>query len=289
MTRIPPNPTSALPPGRARPYPILSSAQPAARDQIESRRNLCALTIMAKAPRPGRVKTRLSPPLTPAEAAALNIAFLQDTAENIAAVAREAPAAGLISYTPIGDESAFNGLLPSGFALVPQRGDNFGERLLHAAQDLLALGFASVCLIDSDSPTVPRAAFAQAVRELSRPGDRLVLGPSEDGGYYLVGLKYPHPEPFAEIAWSTSVVFAQTCSCAHASHLEVVELPRWYDVDDAATLAVLESELLDGVRPPFAQVAGYVAPHTRAALRARRAASLLAREAATKKAVPVPA
>jgi uncharacterized protein len=243
--------------------------------QIEARRNLCALAIMAKAPRSGKVKTRLSPPLTPAEAAALNIAFLQDTAENIAAVAREAPAAGLISYTPIGDESAFAGLLPPGFALVPQRGEGFGDRLLHAAQDILALGFASVCLIDSDSPTAPRAAFLQAVRELARPGDRLVLGPSDDGGYYLIGLKHPHPEPFAEIAWSTSAVFAQTCARARAVHLEVVELPRWYDVDDAATLATLESELLDAIRSPFAQgvqLEGYAAPHTRAALLARRAA-----------------
>src|SRR5271155_2063370 len=193
------------------PYSILSrdDLDP---DLLSVRQDLCALAIMAKAPRAGKVKTRLSPPLTPEESAALNISFLKDTAENLAAVAAktaEGHAAGLICYTPIGDEAAFDGLLPPDFALVPQRGDGFGERLLHAAQDILAFGFASVCLIDSDSPTVPRAAFEQAVRELAHPGDRLVLGPADDGGYYLIGLKHPRPEPFADIAWSTSAVFSQ--------------------------------------------------------------------------------
>jgi hypothetical protein len=257
------------------PYPILSANDPGnpeapASARTETRRDLCALAIMAKAPRPGKVKTRLSPPLTLEESAALNISFLQDTAENISSVAADGRAAGLVSYTPIGDESAFDGLLPSGFSLIPQRGDSFGERLLHAAQDILALGFASVCLIDSDSPTVPRAAFEQAVAELARPGDRLVLGPSDDGGYYLIGLKHPHPEPFARISWSTPAVFTQTCARARAAGLELIELPRWYDVDDPATLATLESELLDGVRPPFAHLDGYAAPHTRASLLARR-------------------
>jgi hypothetical protein len=255
------------------PYPILSPADsvPAL---IQSRRSLCALAIMAKAPRAGKVKTRLSPPLTLDESAALNISFLKDTAENLASIAADGHAAGLISYIPIGDEAAFDGLLPTAFSLVPQRGDSFGERLLHAAQDILALGFASVCLIDSDSPTVPRIAFEQAVDELARPGDRLVLGPSDDGGYYLIGLKHPHPEPFAHIDWSTPAVFAQTCARARTAGLELVELPRWYDVDDAATLATLESELLDGLRPAFAQAIaqldGYAAPHTRASLLARR-------------------
>jgi rSAM/selenodomain-associated transferase 1 len=256
------------------PYPILTAADsdPAL---ISSRQSLCALVIMAKAPRAGKVKTRLSPPLTLEESAALNIAFLRDTAENLASVAQEGRSAALVSYTPIGDESAFDGLLPPTFSLVPQRGDGFGERLFHAAQDILALGFASVCLIDSDSPTVPRLAFEQAVDELARPGDRLVLGPSDDGGYYLIGLKHSHSEPFARIDWSTPAVFQQTCARARTAGLELVQLPRWYDVDDAATLATLESELLDGLRPAFAQAAapqldGYAAPQTRASLLARK-------------------
>ncbi len=73
---------------------------------------------MAKAPRPGKVKTRLSPPLTPDQASALNICFIRDTTENIQQVTEASNSAGLVAYTPVGDESAFDGLLPSGFQLL---------------------------------------------------------------------------------------------------------------------------------------------------------------------------
>jgi hypothetical protein len=194
---------------------------------------------MAKAPRPGKVKTRLAPPLTLDQSAAINVCFLRDTTENIAAIAASAPAAGIISYTPIGDAALFDNLLPADFALIPQRGDGFGERLLATAEDILACGYGSVCLIDSDSPTVPAAAFEQAIAELTRPGDRIVLGPSHDGGYYLIGLKRAHPEPFSNIAWSTSTVFAETVAAVKTAGIEISILPLWYDVDDAATLDIL--------------------------------------------------
>jgi hypothetical protein len=222
---------------------------------------------MAKAPRPGKVKTRLAPPLTLDQAAAINICFLRDTAENIAAVTASGGAAGVISYTPVGDEALFDNLLPAGFALIPQRGDGFGERLLATAEDLLACGYGSVCLIDSDSPTVPAIAFERAVAELGRPGDRIVLGPSHDGGYYLIGLKRAHAEPFAKIAWSTSTVFAETVAAAEAAGIEAVTLPLWYDVDDAATLDILTAELLYDTPPTFTTTLGYAAEHTRAFLR----------------------
>jgi rSAM/selenodomain-associated transferase 1 len=239
-------------------YPILNPSEGVPADPGLG--SQCAMAVMAKAPRAGKVKTRLSPPLTLEQSAALNICFLRDTAENLAAVA---DAAGLICYTPVGDEVAFDGLLPASFSLIPQRGDKFGERLLAAAEDILACGYGSVCLIDSDSPTVPKAAFEQAVRELARPGDRIVLGPSHDGGYYLIGLKEPHPEPFERITWSTASVLAETVERAHDAGIEVVLLPLWYDVDDAATLAILTGELLDGETPEFATLAGYAAPQTR--------------------------
>ena len=229
----------------------------------------CALTVMAKAPRPGKVKTRLAPPLTLEQSAALNICFLRDTTENLEAVAQKGHAAGVISYTPVGDEALFEGLLPQSFQLIPQRGDGFGERLLASAQDLFACGFGSVCLIDSDSPTVPAAAFAQAVEALSRPGDRVVLGGSHDGGYYLIGLKAPHPEPFANITWSTGSVYAETVAGIGSAGLELVELPTWYDVDDGATLQILSAELLNGMRPSFAEIDGYPAPHSRRFLEQR--------------------
>src|ERR1700730_14401465 len=154
---------------------------------------------MAKAPLPGKVKTRLTPPLTPDQASALNICFIRDTTENIKQVTVASNSAGLVAYTPAGDESAFNGLLPHGFQLLPQRGDGFGERLLYACEDLFASGFSAVCLIDSDSPTMPQDALLQAVECLARAGDRMVLGASDDGGYYLIGLKRLHRRVFEQI------------------------------------------------------------------------------------------
>lgn len=247
-----------------RTYAVLKAGARAA-----SREGVCALAVMAKAPRAGKVKTRLQPPLSADEAAALNVCFLRDTAENIACVAREGGAAGLICYTPVRDESAFDGLLPDEFALIAQRGDGFGERLHAAAEDILSCGFTAVCLIDSDSPTLPASALRSAVEELAKPGDRVVLGGSDDGGYYLIGLKQAHRCVFERITWSTASVYSETVERAREAGLEMVELPKWYDVDDAATLATLERELLLDERPPFAGVAGYNAEHTRAFLAER--------------------
>jgi rSAM/selenodomain-associated transferase 1 len=243
-------------------YPILNSA-----NRLASRAGQCALAVMAKAPRAGKVKTRLVPPLTFEQAAAINICFLRDTTENIGAVAFSESAAGIISYTPAGEEALFDGLLPAGFALVPQRGDGFGERLLATAEDILACGYGSVCLIDSDSPTVPAAVFEQAVAELQRPGDRVVIGPSHDGGYYLIGLNRAHAELFASTNWSTATVFAETVAAANAASLETIVLPLWYDVDDAASLSILREELLHDVSPSFAVMPGYAARYTRDFLR----------------------
>ncbi len=225
----------------------------------------CALAVMAKAPRAGKVKTRLSPPLTLVETAALNVCFLRDTAANLNTVAG---ASGLLCYTPIGDEAAFDGLLPESFALIPQRGDGFGERLHLAAEDILRCGFASVCLIDSDSPTVPKAAFEKAVKALAPPGDRVVLGPSHDGGYYLIGLKLAHPAPFERITWSTAQVSDETRQRCRDAAIDLVELPLWYDVDDQQTLNLLREELLYDRRPAFADRDGYEATATRAFLQA---------------------
>lgn len=238
-------------------YPILSPDQP--NPELSNR---CALAVMAKAPRPGRVKTRLSPPLTLEQSAKLNTCFLRDTTQNLAEVSSLGTSAGVISYTPVGDEALFDGLLPEEFVLVAQRADSFGERLLAAAEDILACGFGAVCLIDSDSPTVPAEVFHQAVAELQRPGDRIVLGGSHDGGYYLIGLKQPHPQPFSGITWSTGSVYKETVASIRAADIELVELPIWYDVDDGETLELLRSEL-DGTPLPFAQQQGYAAPATR--------------------------
>lgn len=224
---------------------------------------------MTKAPRAGKVKTRLTPPLTSEEAAALNVCFLRDTAAAISETAAHGRARGIGIYTPVGEERAFADILPAHFELVAQRGDGFGERLLLATEDLLAIGFHAVCLIDSDSPTVPQHAYMRAVELLTQPGDRVVLGPSDDGGYYLIGMKQAQARLFQEIDWSTEKVFAQTMQRAAEAGAAVELLPTWYDVDDRATLRRLCDELL----APGATGSGFAALNTRQFL-----ADVIARE-----------
>lgn len=209
------------------------------------RPGICALTVMTKAPEAGQVKTRLVPPLTPDEAAELNKCFLRDTAAAISSVITDNEACGIAAYTPLGAEAVYNYILPADFDLLPQRGVSFGERLYFAAEDLLRCGFDSVCLIDSDSPTLPARNFSKAIRILKMPGDRIVLGPCDDGGYYLIGLKKPHRDLFEQIDWSTERVFEQTRARAGKIGLEVEVLAHGYDVDDAASLCRLCKELLN--------------------------------------------
>jgi hypothetical protein len=238
---------------------------------------LCALAVMTKAPQAGRVKTRLVPPLTPEEAAELNKCFLRDTATAITIACSRRPAGhvpreqdinapsneaamaacGIAVYTPVGAESAYTDILPVEFNLLPQRGDGFGERLYFAVEDLFKCGFDSVCLIDSDSPTVPAENFAEAVELLRTRADRVVLGPSDDGGYYLIGVKKPHRYLFEQIDWSTERVLEQTIERATEIGRKIIYLPTGYDVDDGTSLRRLSNELLTD------KASAAVAPHTR--------------------------
>jgi uncharacterized protein len=221
------------------PHSIIDPKRPSARFQGH-----CALAVMAKAPKAGHVKTRLSPPLNSHQAAALNIAFLRDTIACLKEVAAAAAANAVISYTPIGEEANFAGIVPDEVALIPQRGQGFGERLQHTTEDLFAAGFRAVCLIDSDSPTVPVGAYVEAVGRLLANEDCAVMGPSDDGGYYLIGVNASHPRLFEDITWSTAVVAEQTRQRAQELDLPVYSLPTWFDVDDRQTLARLYRELV---------------------------------------------
>lgn len=240
-------------------YPIPNPLAPPV-----ARRASCALAVMIKVPRPGDSKTRLVPPLAPAEAAELSVCFLRDTAANIAGVSSQGGTEGVAVYTPAGAEAFLNGLLPETFKLLAQRGEGLGERLLYATEDLLAAGYESLCLINSDSPTLPPALLRAAVSALARPGDRVVLGGSNDGGYYLIGLKQAHRNLFHNVAWSTASVLAQTIERANEIDLEVELLIPWYDVDDATTLGRLCEELFasNGGGSVHDGLVRYKAPHT---------------------------
>jgi uncharacterized protein len=228
--------------------------------------NRCVLAVMAKAPIAGQVKTRLSPPLNREQAAGLNACFLRDTVASLSDASTATGARWVISYMPAGGEAAFRGILPPGALLLPQRGNKFGERLLRTSEDLFACGFSSVCLIDSDSPTVPTSAFIRAAEELAAPGDRVVLGPSDDGGYYLLGVNQQHRLLFENISWSTAEVAQQTRERARQLGLPVVSLPTWFDVDEEPSLNRLRREFFSpglGVSP---KPDAYPAPFTRAYL-----------------------
>jgi uncharacterized protein len=222
-------------------------------------RSACAIAVMAKASIAGKTKTRLVPPLTEQEAAMLNTVFLRDAADNISSAAEVANISGWMAYSPPGSEPFFKAHLPQNIGLIETVAPTLGECLFQASAMLLRAGHGAVCLINSDSPTLPVAYLVAAATLLAVPGDRIVLGPSTDGGYYLIGMKRPHPQLFEGIAWSTDQVLAQTLARAEAFGLAIAELPTWYDVDDADTLQTLVDEVLDG--KPFQRV-GTPAPAT---------------------------
>ena len=226
----------------------------------------CAIGVMAKSPRAGHAKTRLCPPLRPSQAARLSAAFLRDTTDNIAAAAVSMPIVGYAAYAPLGAEEALIPHLTPGTLHVLADGrlpvsvgvEGFGCCLLHAIQQLFAHGHSAACVLSSDTPTLPTGILiAAAAILLTGDERRAVMGACDDGGYYLLGMRRPCAGLFADIAWSTNTVAAATRDRAASLNLDLVELPLWYDIDEAADLARLQE-----------QVEGYPAPWTRRAIQA---------------------
>jgi len=225
--------------------------------------NTVAVGVMAKAPEAGRSKTRLCPPLMPEQAATLSAAFLHDTTDSMAAASRWAPIVAYAAYAPVGSEALLGRHLAPGTALLPADGSppmpwgiqGFGRCLHHAIQSMLARGHTAACVLSADSPTLPTGLLVRAAQLLLAPGERAVLGPAEDGGYYLLGLKTAYPAMFRDITWSTASVGEQTRDRARSLGLPLVELDSWYDVDDAASLRRL-----------LAEMGGYAAPETNMAI-----------------------
>jgi rSAM/selenodomain-associated transferase 1 len=206
----------------------------------------CGIAVMAKASAPGRTKTRLVPPLTFDEAARLNTVFLQDIAANLLATRQKVRITGYMAFGPPGSEAFFHRHLPSAIGLIDVWFPDFGECLFAAIQALIERGHASAVVLNSDSPTLPGSVLVQTAEILARGGDRAVIGPASDGGYYLLGLKHAHRRLFEDIAWSTDQVARQTLQRAREIGLDVHVLPTWYDVDDIAALRTLVAELRDG-------------------------------------------
>ena len=202
-----------------------------------------ALIVFAKVPEPGKVKTRLTPPLAPEEAAALYDAFLRDALDRYAALSA-APGGPAVRLYLGAAERAPADLVPAGVDVFRQRGRGLGERMLRALVETLAAGHPSAVLIGTDHPTLPDAYVSLALDALAEPLTA-VLGPSDDGGYYLLGLNEVVPDLF-DMAYSHASVFEDTLARVAEAQLSPVVLPAHYDVDDADTLGRLVEEWAAG-------------------------------------------
>jgi uncharacterized protein len=227
----------------------------------ETPRLCCGIAVMAKASIPGRTKTRLVPPLTFEEAAAFNTAFLQDAAANIITASAHAEIAGCMAFGPPGSVAFFQEIMPANIGLLESWLPNFGDCLFSAITHLLALGHQSAVVLNADSPTLPTSLLIETAQMLARPGERAVLGPSTDGGYYLLGIKSGHRRLFEDIDWSTERVADQTLARARELDLPVHVLPAWYDIDEIGALRMLHAELCRD-RPFAASLRSHRAPRT---------------------------
>jgi rSAM/selenodomain-associated transferase 1 len=205
--------------------------------------SVAAIGIICKAPQPGLSKTRLATAIGAVAASELSACFLSDVAACIEAIPEAIGRRGYGIYAPAGAEHFMRQFLPEGFRLLLQAGDDLGHVLLGAMRALLDAAHDCVLLVNGDSPTLPPRLLVQAIESLREPGDRMVLGPAADGGYYLIGLKHPHKHLFANIAWGTDTVARTTRERAVEIGLATTLLPEWYDVDDMQTLRWLLEEL----------------------------------------------
>ena len=218
-----------------------------------------AVAIMAKAPQAGAVKTRLCPPLSSADAAALYRCFLLDKIEQVRSLTAASPA---IAYFPPEGRSFFEEVAPN-FVLVPQRGADLGERLANSLGELLDRGHRGALAIDSDTPTLPLGFLQRALDLVMTPTIDVALGPTEDGGYYLIGLRTVYRELFEAMTWSTPQVFAETIRRAEAHGLRVACLPAWYDIDTADDLARLRATLTGSYAEIPRHTRGFLLERTR--------------------------
>jgi rSAM/selenodomain-associated transferase 1 len=196
------------------------------------------LAVMAKVPAAGHVKTRLCPPLAPDEAATLARCFLLDRIDQLGDVA---DGDAMVAFAPREREGEMRLLVPAGVRLVPQEGADLGARLDRVLTELLAEGYTGAIAVDADSPTLPTAYLRRACATLLDGAADVVVGPCEDGGYYLIGLRMPAPALFAAMPWSTPAVTAETLARGRRLGLRLALLPGWFDVDRGEDLARLRS------------------------------------------------
>ena len=223
-----------------------------------------ALVLMARAPVEGAVKTRLAGALTTAEVLELYLNFLRDTFRMMEQVQAERDDLALVlCFTPEGSEEAFEEVEREGCLMMAQRGADLGERIVNCLDDLFQRGYARVVVIGADSPALPADYVVDAFDELT-DARTVAIGPTLDGGYYLIGLAGPAPEIFRDIPWSTEGVLEETRARIAAAGMKMVELPEFIDIDTPADLELLAEVLAEDPD---------LAPRTRRNLRQLRRAA----------------
>jgi len=206
-----------------------------------------AVAVMAKVPGAAPVKSRLHGALSPERATELYRCFLLDRLDGLAGVL---DVAHVVAFTPPEAAGVMAALAPPGFRLLPQEGDTLDARLTGLFARLLDDGHAGAIAIDSDSPTLPMAYVTEAAGTLAAGRADVVMGPSDDGGYYLIGVRAPQPALFDGVPWSSPDTRRATLERARALGLSVHLLPPWFDVDTAADLARLRADLAGRTAPP---------------------------------------
>lgn len=197
-----------------------------------------AFVVVAKAPQVGKVKTRLCPPLNYQQATALYTGFLLDTV----AIASQVGGAEVLLVCPSPEDiTILKELLPPTIGYILQSEPGLTAALTDSFQQALAKGYRKVFCISSDNPTLPVAYLEQAVQALDEAP--LVFGPSEDGGYYLVGAKEVYPFLFSDMTWSVETVLRKSLLRAEQARLATQLLPLWYDLDTGQELARFIKEL----------------------------------------------
>jgi uncharacterized protein len=204
-----------------------------------------ALAVMAKAAVAGTVKTRLVPPLTHEQAGELYRALLLDQLEHLSSL----QIADLyVAFTPHEADTLMQSLVPTGYQCFPQRGADLGERMAEIFAELFRRGYRNTVLIGSDLPPVPLDRFNEAFAYLAPADKRVVLGPSRDGGYYLVGMNQPVPEIFSGMTWSHSRVLVDTVEKLASIDVDCCSVREWFDVDRIEDLDQLRAITDPGVR-----------------------------------------
>ncbi|HXV80010.1 MAG TPA: TIGR04282 family arsenosugar biosynthesis glycosyltransferase [Candidatus Binatia bacterium] len=199
-----------------------------------------ALAVMAKAPVPGEVKTRLRPAFTAEEAAEFSRSLLIDQLIHLQEMVT---VDFYLAFAPDDSRSLMEQIAPARFQLFPQQGHDLGARMNTIFEKLFQMGHENITLIGGDLPPIPLPFFAAAYSFLESWKKGVVLGPSRDGGYYLVGCHRPTPQIFQNMSWSHSKVLAQTLARLSALKIDYHLLPNWFDIDTPDDLRHLRSAL----------------------------------------------